>query len=277
MPGEPFLLYAETFFADVTTLQSNLDALQRCVDGTSRTTPSVATYLFRPSRAATLAGQSPFPGCVAIESTELYLTDRGFHEHLQSDEFRAGLRKMYREIPRLGLRIFWIGERPTADALAKIHRSDPDARPVAALRIKLFDAEVHRSVDAADLVLASVSVMIEDAAGAAAVEHVDRLYGGLRTVTFVAFFHPYDPRRLRVLLVTPVHAAQPVAHVAEALRSFASIAAPSRSLIGDIRLHASRSTIVSGLDASLSGTGDWTVDAHGYRGYVGRPDVSVPS
>ncbi|MBY0520530.1 MAG: hypothetical protein K2P79_08910, partial [Sphingomonas sp.] len=141
--AEAFFLYAETYLPNEQTRDETLAALQLCADGTARATPSVATYVFRPSALPAIIGERHYPGSIALESTELYLTNGGFRDHLATDEFRTGLRAMYKGTRRLGARLFWIGARPASDMLHNIFRSDPEARPIATVREKIFDADIY--------------------------------------------------------------------------------------------------------------------------------------
>jgi hypothetical protein len=267
-----FYLYAETFLPDEAARAANLDALQMCADGTASVTPSVSTYVFRPSPLAQLTGDRLHPGCRAIESTELYLTPQGFRGHIETDLFRQGLRKMYREIDRLGARIFWIGARPEPDMLRNIYRSDPEARPVMPVREQLFDAQVHAGCRVEDAVIFSLGMILAPGQGAAAIEAIDALADGMRAISLVAFFHPLDPGLLRLFWLAPVDAAQPPARIAALV---APLAATCERLIGHAQVHRDRPDLAAALETALAGCGEWQAASSGYSGYPLHPAVST--
>jgi hypothetical protein len=270
--ADAFFLYAETFLPDPATRDATLAALQTCADGTRAATPSVATYVFRPSPLAQLTGDRLYPGCFALESTELYLTESGFREHLTTEAFRLGLRTMYREVARLGARIFWIGARPSADILRNIFKSDANARPVMPLLQRLFDAEVHASSRPEDVAIFSLGMQLGPGQCPAAIEAVDHLAGGMRAISIVAFFHPLMPELLRLFWVAPVDAAQSAERIAAQLAPLASAGAV---VIGHAQVHRDRRDIATALEAALAGCGQWSVSTAGYSGYPLHPAVAT--
>lgn len=271
--AEAFFLYAETYLPDNAKLEATLDALSLCAIGTARATPSVATYVFRPSALTTVTGQSLFPGCVALESTELYLTHEGFRSHLDTSEFRTGLRRLYQDIGRLGVRIFWIGARPPADMLRNIHRSDPQARPVGAVTRKLFDAETYKGAQPDEMVIASLQCALKPGTGARASELVDAFDKALSTVSLVAFYHPFAPDLLRLFAVLPLRGDQPPESLAAHLAAFAEVAA--EPLLGAVQGPRERPELCSALQAALQGAGTWKVSCDRYAGYISHPSVST--
>lgn len=267
-----FYLYAETFLPDIAARDATLAALQACADGTCSATPSVATYIFRPSPLAQLTGDRLYPGSVALESTELYLTESGFRGHLTTEDFRFGLRTMYREISRLGARIFWIGARPSPDILRNIFKSDPNARPVMPVRQQLFDAEIHAESRPEDVAIFSLAVPLSPGQGPAAIEAVDAASDGLRTISLVAFFHPLMPEQLRLFWTAPVNEEQPAERIAAQLVALASA---GDGLIGHAQVHRDRPGLAAALDEALSACGEWQVSNAGYSGYMIHPVVAT--
>jgi hypothetical protein len=269
--AEAFVLYAETYLPDAASQTATLDALALCAEGTARATPSVAVYAFRRSPLAQLIGDDLFPGSLALESTEIYLTRQGFRGHIETPEFRSGLRAMYKGTRRLGARIFWIGVRPESDMLHNIIRSDPEARPIAPVRASLFDAEVHAAARARDVAILSIGVTVEPGGGARAIDAVDAVADALRTISFVAFFHPLRPALLRLTIVLPIDADQPAGTVAGALAPLVDVGA----LLGHGQVSQGRAPLAADLAAALASTGTWTVVSEGYAGYPLHPAVST--
>jgi hypothetical protein len=265
---EGFFLYAETHLPHEQARGQTLAALQRCADGTFTATPSVATYIFRKSAAATLIGEREHNGALSLESTELYLTDAGFRDHILTDDFRAGLRMMYKEVKRLGARLFWIGATPPSDMLHNIYRSDPDARPLATVAEKLFDQSVYDSAKTEDVILASALCMVERGRGADAIDRVLAAASVLETISFVAFFHPRAQEVLRFFFTAPVSGAQTAKTIAEAIAPIVQIASPN-SFLGTCQTHRSRPDLALQLRDALNQDGaNWDVSHEGYSGYI---------
>ncbi|MBY0305534.1 MAG: hypothetical protein K2W86_10360 [Sphingomonas sp.] len=274
--AEAFFLYAETYLPSEVTRAETLAALQLCADGTSRATPSVATYVFRPSALSAVIGERLHPGSVALESTELYLTNQGFRDHLATDEFRTGLRAMYKGTRRLGARLFWIGARPASDILHNIFRSDPDARPIATVREKLFDADVHAASDNRDVAMVSVLCPVETGKGAVAIDLVDAIAAQLTVISFAAFFHPLAPDLLRLFMVLPINDAQPARMIAEGLAPLGDLVVAPGRMLGTCQTHRDRADLAGTLAAALAATNaDWQVMLDGYSGYVSHPLVAT--
>lgn len=274
--AEAFFLYAETYLPSLQTRDETLAALQMCADGTGRVTPSVATYVFRPSALSAVIGDRLHPGSVALESTELYLTNAGFRDHLTTDEFRTGLRAMYKGTRRLGARLFWIGARPASDMLHNIFRSDPDARPIAPVRAKLFDAGVYAASDNRDVIILSMLCPVETGKGAVAIDLVDAIADRLTTISFVGFFHPLAPNLLRVFFVAPVSSTQAASDIADAVAPLASVAAPGARVLGTCQTHRDRGDLAADLSVALAATDvDWQVLSAGYSGYASHPSVTT--
>ncbi|MBX9858112.1 MAG: hypothetical protein K2Y20_00790 [Sphingomonas sp.] len=274
--AEAFFLYAETYLPSEQTRQETLAALQLCADGTARATPSVATYVFRPSALSAVLGERVYPGSVALESTELYLTNQGFRDHLTTDEFRTGLRAMYKGTRRLGARLFWIGARPPSDMLHNIFRSDRDARPIATVREKLFDADVHAASDNRDVTIVSVLCPIESGKGAVAIDLVDAIADRLTVISFAAFFHPLAPDLLRVLMILPINDAQPASVIADSLAPLGDLVAAPGRMLGTCQTHRDRADLAETLAAAFATTNaDWQVMSDGYSGYVSHPLVAT--
>lgn len=269
---EAFFLYAETFLPDAAARDDTLRALEQCATGTWRETPGVATYVFRPSGPAEVIGQRLHPGSLALESTELYLTHDSFRRHLTTEEFRSGLRAMYKGTRRLGARIFWIGARPPADIVHKIFRSDPEARPIAPIALRLFDPAVFERAAHEDVVVASLLCPVAGGGGAAAIDAVDALAADLRTISLAAFFHPLAPGLLRLFMVLPVDAGQPAPRMASALRALAEAAGPQTRASGVCLTHRSRADLAGALRAALDeAQPGWDVRCGGYSGYAIHP------
>ncbi|MBX9730430.1 MAG: hypothetical protein K2X59_03810 [Sphingomonas sp.] len=274
--AEAFFLYAETYLPNEVTREETLTALQLCADGTSRATPSVATYVFRPSALSAVIGERVYPGSVALESTELYLTNQGFRDHLTTDEFRTGLRAMYKGTRRLGARLFWIGARPASDMLHNIFRSDPEARPIATVREKLFDADVHAASDTRDVTILSILCPVESGKGAVAIDLVDAIAAQVTTISFVAFFHPLAPDLLRLFMIAPVNHAQPTRMIAESLAPLADLVAAPGRMLGTCQTHRDRADLAAELTAVLATTSaDWHIMSAGYSGYISHPSVAT--
>lgn len=274
--AEAFFLYAETYLPNEVTREETLAALQLCADGTARATPSVATYVFRPSALTEVIGERVYPGSVALESTELYLTNQGFRDHLTTDEFRTGLRAMYKGTRRLGARLFWIGARPASDMLHNIFRSDPKARPIATVREKLFDADVHAASDNRDVVIVSVLCPVESGKGAVAIDLVDAIAAQLTVISFAAFFHPLAPDLLRLFMIAPVNHAQPTRMIAESLAPLADLVAAPGRMLGTCQTHRDRAELAAELTAVLATTSaDWHIMSAGYSGYISHPSVAT--
>jgi len=276
LPGSPeaFFIYAETHLPDEQARTTTLEALQSCADSTARVTPSVATYVFRRSALSEALGRKRFPGCVSLESTELYLTNAGFRDHILTDEFRSALRKMYKEAKRLETRLFWIGATPPSDMLHNIFKSDPQARPIATVHSTLFNADVYARTRNEDAIILSLLCPVERGQGARALDHV-RAAAALDTISFVAFFHPLAPDLLRIFLVAPVTARQPASRFAEAFEPFAEVIGARRG-IGACQTHRSRPDLAAELRQALhSATADWDVTHEHYSGYVSHPAVRL--
>jgi len=274
--AEAFFLYAETYLPSEVTREETLAALQLCADGTARATPSVATYVFRPSALTAVVGERVYPGSVALESTELYLTNQGFRDHLTTEEFRTGLRAMYKGTRRLGARLFWIGARPASDMLHNIFRSDPEARPIATVREKIFDADVYGQTSNADVVIVSLLCPVEPGKGAVAIDLVDAMAAQLTTISFAAFFHPLAPDLMRVFFVAPVNDGQTAAQIAERVAPLAGIVAPSSRMLGTCQTHRDRADLAAALSAAFQATdADWQVMSGGYSGYISHPSIST--
>jgi hypothetical protein len=272
-PHKGFFLYAETHLPHEQARTHTLAALQLCADGTAAATPSVATYVFRPSAAAALIGQRRHEGALSLESTELYLTDAGFRDHILTDNFRAGLRMMYKEVQRLGARLFWVGATPPSDMLHNIYRSDPEARPVATVVEKIFDEAVYNRANTEDVIIASVLCPVERGRGALAIDRVIEAEAALDTISFVAFFHPLAQEMLRFFFIAPLAGAQTPRRIAEVIAPFAEIAAPNR-LIGSCQTHRQRPDLALQLREALARDGfDWDVSHEGYSGYILHPAV----
>lgn len=270
---EAFFLYAETFVPDESARTGQLDALARCAESTLRVAPSVATYAFRRSRLAALAGERRFPGSLALESTELYLTPSGFRDHLATDEFRSALRTMYREISRLGVSIRWIGARPPADAVRNIFRSDPEARPLATLRVTMYDAR-RAAAATSGAALVSVACPLPPGGGAAAVEAVDALAERLRAISFVAFFHPEVPRLLRVFATVPLDPKDDGRAVAAAFADLDAVTDPAARTLGNCLVPRGDARSTAAMrEAFARSRGDWDVADDGYSGYVLHPQA----
>lgn len=274
---EAFFLYAETYLPDASSGHATLAALASCAAGTERTTPSVATYVFRPSALSSHVGEERFPGAFALESTELYLTHRGFRDHLQTEEFRTGLRTMYKQVTRLGARIFWIGARPPSDMLHNIFRSDPLARPAAAVVEKLFDETVYRSAPHQDHAIFSLLVTTASASGAKAIDTIETLAASLRTVSLVAFFHPLALDVLRLFFVAPIDDAQPADGVVSALAPFAQLSRDGERPIVSANLHAARADSVAPIARHFQRLGFVSeVGSDNHRGYIVHPNITLP-
>lgn len=274
--NEAFFLYAETYLPSEKTREDTLAALQLCADGTSRLTPDVATYVFRPSKLAAMLGERVFPDSVSLESTELYLTHKGFRDHLTTDEFRSGLRSMYKGTRRLGARLFWIGAKPASDMMHNIFRSDPIARPIATIQQKLFDASVYQRTANRDVVILSLLCPVTSGQGAVAIDCVDAMAAALETISFVAFFHPLAPDLLRVFMTAPIDYTQSVDKIAEAVGTLAANTNPEGPLQGHCQTHRTRPDLAEQLRGSFSGQdADWEISSDGYSGYISHEAVST--
>ncbi len=270
---EAFFLYAETHLPDEQARSQTLTALQKCANGTFAATPSVATYVFRRSASATFVGQREHNGAVSLESTELYLTDAGFRDHILTDDFRAGLRMMYKEVKRLGANLFWIGATPPSDMLHNIYRSDPTARPVGGVVEKLFDRSIYENAKTEDIVLVSALFLVERGRGADAIDRVIATASVLQTVSFVAFFHPRAQDLLRFFFTAPVSDKQSAQAIADALAPISALASPQK-LMGTCLTHRSRPDLATQLRTALqSDAGHWEVSHEGYSGYILHPAV----
>jgi hypothetical protein len=270
--SEAFFLYAETYLPDATTRAETLSALAQCAAGTARATPQVATYVFRPSQLAGVIAQSLYPGSLALESTELYLTHEAFRHHLTTDEFRAGLRAMYKGTRRLGARIFWIGPRPPADIVNNIFRSDPQARPIAPIVSRIFNATAFVRASNEDLAIVSVLCPVASGRGAAAIEAVDIIDASLESISMVAFFHPLATDLLRIFLILPIDGKQPAQLVAQALQLLSPVTDPDRRMMGLCQTHRTRVDLAAQLRESLADPAiDWEIRCDGYAGHVSHP------
>lgn len=272
--AEAFFLYAETYLPHEDARAATLAALQSCADGTGRATPSVATYVFRPSAHAARIGEQVYPGSVALESTELYLTHKGFRDHLATDEFGAGLRAMYKGTRRLGARLFWIGPRPASDMMHNIFRSDPSARPVLPVRECIFDAAAYGRVRNEDVAIFSLTRVVEAGAGAEVMDAIDAIAASLRPISLVAFFHPLAPELLRLIVISAVDQDQP----AELYRdAFARLnpAAEGEPLAGMIHVHRQRDDLAQALRQTFPDEQHWDIRSSGYSGYVSHPAAAT--
>lgn len=269
---EAFFLYAETYLPGEEARDATLTALQSCADGTSRATPSVATYVFRPSLHAQRIGEKLHPGSVALESTELYLTHQGFRDHLATDEFRAGLRAMYKGTRRLGARLFWIGPRPASDMMHNIYRSDPFARPVMPVREQLFDANAYAVARDEDVAIFSLARVVAAGEGASVIDAIDKIADSLETISFVAFFHPLAPELLRIFLVAAVDNRQPGPRFGEAFAALCA-ADDDETLKGAIQVYCGRADLAQALRDVFPDRQNWTISSGGYSGYISHPAV----
>jgi hypothetical protein len=276
--SEAFFLYAETYLPDALNGHATLAALASCATGTERATPSVATYVFRPSALSAHVGKERFPGAFALESTELYLTHRAFRDHLETEEFRTGLRAMYKQVARLGARIFWIGARPPSDMLHNIFRSDPLARPAATVVERLFDEAVYRSAPHRNHAIFSLLVTTASGSGAKAVDMIETLAASLRTVSLVAFFHPLALDMLRLFFVAPIDDAQPADMVVSALAPFAQLCRDGQRPMASVNLHAARADSVAPIAQHFHRLGFVSeVSSDNHRGYIVHPNITLPA
>ncbi len=265
---DAFFLYAETYLPHDAARSDTLNALKRCAEGTARETPDVVTYFFRPSPLTEMIGRRTHPQCVALESTELYLTPAGFREHLTTPEFREGLRAMYRGTRRLGARIFWIGATPASDMMHNIFRSDPQARPIAAVVASLFNPGVAASAPAEDAVLVSMAAEVASGDGARAIDTVRALHRTLTASSFVAFFHPLAPEMMRIFFVAPLTARQPPTRLGEDL---AALGAPDSGMT-QVRGVVSGARARQDLAAAVAAApGVWTLTGPQCAGHVLHP------
>jgi hypothetical protein len=271
---EAFFLYAETYLPSEEAREATLTALQSCADGTSRATPSVATYVFRPSPHAERIGARLYPGSVAVESTELYLTHKGFRDHLATEEFRSGLRAMYKGTRRLGARLFWIGARPASDMMHNIYRSDPLARPVMPVRERLFDAGAYMNARHEDVAICSLSRVVAPGEGVSVMDAVDRISQSLETISFVAFFHPLAPELLRLFLIAAVDGPQTPALFGEAFAHLTA-ADDNEPLAGMIQVHRDRADLAQALRHAFPDERNWAIQSGGYSGYISHPVVAT--
>ncbi|MEY2756628.1 MAG: hypothetical protein RIR33_406 [Pseudomonadota bacterium] len=270
---EGFFLYAETHLPHEEARSQTLVALQMCADGTAAVTPSVATYIFRRSAAATLIGERIHNGALSLESTELYLNEAGFRDHILTDDFRAGLRMMYKEVKRLGTRLFWIGATPPSDMLHNICRSDPDARPVAAVIEKLFDRTVYDAAKVEDVIIASALFPVDRGRAADVIDGVRQAASALKTISFAAFFHPIAQEFFRVFFVAPVSGDQTAEKIASAIAPINQVASPGL-VLGTCQTHRSRPDLAARLRHSLNHDGaNWEVSHEDYSGYILHPTV----
>lgn len=272
--AEAFFLYAETYLPSEEARDATLAALQSCADGTVRSTPSVATYVFRPSPNAERIGQKLYPGSVALESTELYLTHQGFRDHLNTDEFRAGLRAMYKGTRRLGARLFWIGPRPASDMMHNIYRSDPFARPVMPIRERLFDANAYTHARHEDVAIFSLTRFVAESEGADLMDSIDKIAESLETISFVAFFHPLAPELLRLFLVAAVNEVQTPRLFANAFALLAATDDPD-ALTGMVQVHRDRPDLAEALKQVLLDSKRWKITSDAYSGYISHPAVAA--
>ncbi|MEM8987408.1 MAG: hypothetical protein AAGC95_11870 [Pseudomonadota bacterium] len=274
--SEAFFLYAETYLPDEKSRGETLEALQLCANGTSRFAPSVATYVFRPSRLASTLGEGVYPGSVSIESTELYLTHQGFRDHLETDEFRTGLRAMYKSTRRLGARLFWIGAKPPSDMMHNIFRSDPEARPVSAVQHELFDETVYKTAANEDVIIVSLLCPVAKGRGADAIDFVDAMKERLRSISFVAFFHPLAQDLLRVFFVAPIDRRQSAAKIAECVKPLSTVSDGAGPMLGLCQVHRSRGDLAAVIRETFEGLNvDWDIMYKDYSGYVSHPNVST--
>ncbi len=274
--SEAFFLYAETFLPDDGARTHTLRALQMCADGTSRFTPSVATYVFRRSKLSGVIADRCFPGSLALESTELYLTGQGFRDHITTDEFRAGLRSMYKETERLGAHLYWIGARPQSDMMHNIYRSDPEARPIATLCEKLFDPDVYKNTNHEDAAIVSLLCPVAKGQGANAIDVVDRIDSEFETISFIAFFHPRAQDLLRLFMVLPIGQTQSAQTLSAAVEPLNALSQPPGRVLGSCMVHRERQDLVEDLSAAFEGQGtDWEIRCDQYSGYVSHPQVST--
>lgn len=273
---EAFLLYAELYLPEEAKRQDTLNALALCAAGTERETPGVATYLFRPSPLATLTGQQVRPGCVAVESTELYLTYDAFRRHATTPEFRAGVDRLFHGIDRMGIRVFWIGKRPPAEILRQIHHSDPQARPAGVITKKLFDVGVYSGANPEDIVMISVLCPLARGLGARATELVDSFDDGIDTVSLVAFFHPYAQHILRFFAVLPLRDPRAAEELAERLQAFNEVVADGSEVLVLAQTARQSPQLREQLQRIFERTGPgWTVSCEEYSGYICHAHVNT--
>lgn len=272
--AEAFFLYAETYLPHEEAREATLQALQSCADGTDRATPSVATYVFRPSAHAARIGERLHPGSISLESTELYLTHQGFRDHLATDEFRAGLRAMYKGTRRLGARLFWIGPRPASDMMHNIYRSDPLARPVLPVRELVFDSLAYGRARNQDVAIFSLTRVVQSGAGADVMDIVDAIAESLKPISLVAFFHPLAPELLRMIVVSAVDQHQPAEVYREA---FAKLNPPEdeEPLAGMIHVHRERADLAGELRLAFPDERNWIIESGGYSGFASQPAATT--
>ncbi len=272
-----FFLYAETYLPNEQCRDETLEALASCADGTIGATPGVGTYVFRPSLNAEIIGQRLHPGCVCLESTELYLTHAGFRDHLETPEFRSGLRAMYKGTTRLGARLFWCGEQPPSDMLHNIFRSDPEARPLAPLALTVFDREVYDQTENHDTAIVSLSVPIEQGAGARAIDAVQALRADVRHISLFAFFHPLDTDLLRLTVVLPLAANDTRQHecLSQALSAIAETREEGGVATGVVCLHDQSPASEEILKSAFSSCYNWSIRRGEHTGYISHPEVST--
>lgn len=195
MSAETFALHVELVCRDDAAANECLFGLDSCASATQTAGPGVPTYIFFRSAAVTRRIATHTPHAVGLEYLELYLDARAFWDHVASDEWMAGLKRLTREGQRLERRVYWAGTPPESVRRTRSW-TDLDAVQLEPCVQRLFDPARAHEQQGAEFVSLFLDHGSEQTGIASRLAALD---GDPAWITLLAFPHPTLPRVSRLL------------------------------------------------------------------------------
>ncbi len=195
MSNETFMLHVELICSDEAAANESLFGLDSCASATQSAGPGVPTYLFFKSAAVTRRIANHTPVAVGLEYLELYLDARAFRDHVASDEWMAGLKRLTRDGNRVERRVYWAGSPPESVRRTRSW-TDLNAVQLDTCAQRLFDGTRAHEQQGCEFVSLYLDHAGPDETIAARMAALD---ADPAWITFVAFRHPTLARVRRLL------------------------------------------------------------------------------